>query len=76
MRLFIALVVVAYFVGVGVVLAPTIRGSWDTVPASELTANVTQQLPYAAAWPARAYRSVVGEPAYEKAGPQGGEKSG
>ena len=75
MRPFIALVVIVYFVGVGIVLAPTIRGKWDTVPASELTANVTQQLPYAAAWPARAYRSVVGEPAYEKAGPQASDKS-
>jgi hypothetical protein len=69
MRAFIALVMAVYFVGVGVVLAPTIRGSWNTVPASELTASVTQQLPYAAAWPARAYRSIVGERTYEKAGP-------
>jgi len=74
MRAFIALMVAVYFVDVGVVLAPTDRGSWDTVPASELTASVTQQLPYAAAWPAWAYRSVsVSRPTKKPArGPERG----
>ncbi len=62
MRLFIAVVVIVYLVGVGVALAPTIRAKWSTATASDLTANVVQELPDALAWPARVYRSIRGEP--------------
>ncbi len=60
MRMLIALLVIVYFVGVGVVLAPTIKDKWNSAPASELTASVVQELPNALAWPARAYRSLTG----------------
>ena len=60
MRLIIALIVIVYLVGVGVVLAPTIEAKWSTVPASELTASVIEGLPAALAWPIRAYHSVIG----------------
>jgi len=60
MRLIIALIVIVYLVGVGVVLAPTIQGKWNSATASELTASVGDALPTALAWPARVYHSVTG----------------
>lgn len=59
MRLFIALVVIIYLVGVGVALAPTVRSKWSTATASDLAASVAQELPNAVAWPVRAYRSIA-----------------
>jgi hypothetical protein len=60
MRLIIALIVIVYLVGVGVVLAPTIQGKWNSATASELTASVGDALPNALAWPLRAYHNVTG----------------
>jgi hypothetical protein len=60
MRLIVALIVILYLVGVGVVLAPTVQGKWSTVPASELTASVWDALPNALAWPVRVFHSVTG----------------
>ncbi len=60
MRLFIALIIIVYLIGVGVALAPTFRSKWSTVPASELAASVAQELPNAFAWPVRAYHSIAG----------------
>jgi hypothetical protein len=60
MRAIIALIVIVYLIGVGVVLAPTIQSKWSSVPASELAASVWQALPNALAWPASAYHSIAG----------------
>jgi hypothetical protein len=60
MRLIIALIVIVYLVGVGVVLAPTIQSKWSSGTASELSASVCDALPNALAWPVRAYHSVTG----------------
>jgi hypothetical protein len=60
MRVIIALIVILYLVGVGVVLAPTLQAKWNSGTASELAASVGQALPDALAWPARAYRSMTG----------------
>jgi len=60
MRLIIALIVIVYLIGVGVVLAPTIEGKWNSGTAAELTASVGDALPGALAWPVRAYHSVTG----------------
>ena len=59
MRLVISLALIIYLVGIGVVLAPTIRLKWNTATASDLAASVAQGLPRAVAWPARAYHSLV-----------------
>ena len=59
MRLLIALLVIIYLVGVGVALAPTIKGKWNSASASELATSIAQALPNALAWPARAYRSMT-----------------
>ena len=48
MRVLIALLVIAYLVGVGVELAPTIKANWSTGPALS--------------WPATAYRSIAEKP--------------
>jgi hypothetical protein len=60
MRLLLALIVIIYLVGVGVVLSPTIRSTWDSEPASALADHVIQALPVALAWPVRAAHTFVG----------------
>ena len=59
MRLLLALIIIIYLVGVGVVLSPVIRSSWFT-PASVLTDHVVQALPDALAWPVRAAHAFAG----------------
>ncbi len=59
MRALIAVMVVVYLVGVGVALSPTIRDKWESAPAAALATSVAQDLPVAAAWPARAFRSIT-----------------
>jgi hypothetical protein len=54
MRLLLALIIIIYLVGVGVVLSPIIRSTWDSEPASVLADRVVQALPDALAWPVRA----------------------
>lgn len=59
MRVIIAVIIIVYLVGVGVALAPEVRTSWNSVPASEMASIVGRSLPDALAWPARAYRSIT-----------------
>jgi hypothetical protein len=59
MRALIALIVIIYLVGVGVVLSPTIQSQWSSAPASGLAASVAQELPRALAWPARALHGAT-----------------
>jgi hypothetical protein len=59
MRLLVALLVIVYLVGVGVQLSPTIEAKWSSATTPELVASIAEALPAAAAWPARAYRTVV-----------------
>jgi len=59
MRLLVALLVIVYIVGIGVVLAPTIQTKWSSAPASNFATSVAQALPDAAAWPVRAFQSVT-----------------
>ena len=59
MRVLIALLVIAYLVGVGVELAPTIKANWSTGPASQFVESVATELPRALSWPATAYRSIA-----------------
>ena len=62
MRMLLTLLVIAYLVGVGVTLAPTIRANWSTVPASEFVEKIVAELPRALSWPVAAYRSVAENP--------------
>ena len=55
MRVLIALLVIAYLVGVGVALAPTIKANWSTGPASQFVESVATELPRALSWPATVY---------------------
>jgi hypothetical protein len=59
MRILIALMVIVYIVGIGVVLSPTIQARWNGASASDFVTSVAQALPNAAAWPVRAYHSIV-----------------
>ena len=54
MRVLLGLIIIIYFIGVGVVLSPIIRSGWNSEPASALTDRVVQALPDALAWPVRA----------------------
>jgi hypothetical protein len=60
MRLLLGIIVIIYLVGVGVVLSPIIRSTWDTEPASALADHVVQALPDALAWPMKAARAFAG----------------
>ena len=60
MRLLLAIIVIIYLVGVGVVLSPIIRATWNTEPASVLAEHVVQALPEAFAWPIKAARAFTG----------------
>ena len=60
MRLLLALIIIIYLVGVGVVLSPIIRSTWNSEPASVLADRVVQALPDAVAWPVRAAHAFAG----------------
>lgn len=60
MRLLLALIIIIYLVGVGVVLSPIIRSTWNSEPASALADHIIQALPDALAWPARAVHTFTG----------------
>jgi hypothetical protein len=60
MRLLLALIVILYLVGVGVVLSPTVRSTWNSEPASVLADRIVQALPDALAWPVRAAHAFTG----------------
>src|SRR5580704_12476620 len=62
MRVLIALLVIAYLVGVGVALAPTIKANWSTGPASQFVESVATELPRALSWPATVYRGIAEKP--------------
>jgi len=60
MRMIIALIVIVYIVGIGVVLSPTVREKWNGASASDFVTSVVQALPAAMAWPASIFRSEFG----------------
>jgi hypothetical protein len=60
MRFLLAIIVIIYLIGVGVVLSPTIRSTWNTETASALADHVVQALPNALAWPVRAAHAFAG----------------
>jgi hypothetical protein len=60
MRLLLALIIIIYLVGIGVVLSPTVRSTWDSAPASALAQSIAQELPNALAWPVRAAHAIRG----------------
>jgi hypothetical protein len=60
MRFLLALIVIIYLVGVGIVLSPTIRSTWNSEPASALADHVVQALPDALAWPVKAAHAFTG----------------
>jgi hypothetical protein len=59
MRTLLAVLLIIYLVGVGVVLAPTVKAEWSTTPASQFVASVATEMPRALAWPAVVYRDEV-----------------
>lgn len=59
MRAVIALIVIVYLVGVGVVLSPVIQTERNSASASNLAASIGQALPNALAWPAGIYHNMT-----------------
>ena len=60
MRFLLAIIVIIYLVGVGIVLSPTVRSTWNSEPASVLSDRIVQALPEALAWPVRAAHAFTG----------------
>lgn len=73
MRALIALLVIVYLVGIGVMLAPNFRAKWTSGTPAELAASVAQDLPAALAWPAALYRTLA-SPAATTPSEQGAAK--
>ncbi len=67
MRLLIAIIVIVYLVGVGVVLAPTLQANWNSGTPAELFDATMQQLPAALAWPVRQYHRFMDGPTHTEA---------
>jgi hypothetical protein len=44
MRTLLAILVVVYLVGIGVVLAPIVKANWNTAPASQFLASVAKEM--------------------------------
>jgi hypothetical protein len=59
MRTLVALLVIVYLVGVGVVLAPTVKAKWNTASTSQFVASVATEMPRALTWPATVYRGTT-----------------
>ena len=55
----LTLLVIVYLVGIGVVLAPTVQGEWNTGTASDFFGSILQELPVAAAWPVALYHRMM-----------------
>jgi hypothetical protein len=53
MRLVLALLIIVYLVGVGVVLAPVVESAWNSETAAAFFDSVGQALPDALSWPVR-----------------------
>ena len=60
MQLLIAILVIIYLVGVGVVLAPVVEQGWSSETASAFANTLGQALPDALAWPVRLARARAG----------------
>jgi hypothetical protein len=60
MRLLIAIIIVIYLVGVGVVLSPVVSENWNSETAAAFVDSVGQALPGAFAWPVRLAHATFG----------------
>jgi hypothetical protein len=60
MRLLIALIIVIYLIGVGVVLSPVVQANWDSETASKFASSIAEALPDAFAWPVRFAHAAAG----------------
>ena len=60
MRTIVALIVIIYIMGVGVVLSPTLQAKWSGSSASNLATSVAEALPAAVAWPVTVFHSITG----------------
>jgi hypothetical protein len=65
-RLMLAVTLITYLLGVGIILWPTIRST----PATYLVASIGQEMPYALTWPARLARDAAIEPDTPVPGPR------
>ncbi len=70
MRSLIALILIVYLVGVGVVLAPTFQAKWSSGTPAELFNATMHDLPVALAWPARQYHRFMDAPSQTETTPK------
>jgi uncharacterized membrane protein YhhN len=62
MRTFVAILVILYLVGVGVVLQPSVSTKWNTATAADLFGGIWAELPRALAWPVTVYHRMMDTP--------------
>jgi hypothetical protein len=55
MQTVVAILVIIYLVGVGVVLAPTVRENWNSATTPHFFASIGDDMPRALSWPVRVY---------------------
>jgi hypothetical protein len=60
MRLVLAIIIIVYLVGVGVVLAPVVESGWNSETASAFAGSIGSALPEALAWPVRLAHANAG----------------
>ncbi len=60
MRLVLALIIIVYLVGVGVVLSPVVESAWNSETVSAFAGSIGRALPDALAWPVRLARAHAG----------------
>jgi hypothetical protein len=61
-RTFIALLVIVYLVGVGVMLQPSVSTKWNTATAADMFGGIWAELPRALAWPVIMYHRMMDGP--------------
>jgi hypothetical protein len=59
MRTFLLIIVVTYLGGIGFDLLPEIQRNWHKTTLIEQIDTTLRDLPRAATWPVRAFRSVI-----------------
>jgi hypothetical protein len=59
MRFVVAILLIVYLIGVGVVLAPTIRANWSSASTEVFFGSIANDMPRALEWPALVYRHAV-----------------
>jgi hypothetical protein len=62
MRALLTLIAIIYVVGIGFDISPKIQAKWYNATLITLVDLALRDLPHAAAWPVRAFQSMINRP--------------